>query len=432
MSLSKIHDIKPIRHEKPLYKSEGFSARPEVYRRPTTGSSHYSNIHKSKNNGKGVWYITAILLVGLFFGLSVFFTSATITIIPVSKEIPLNERFVANKKSILEELTFDSMLVEGSVSEVVSSESKQIVQEKATGMVRIFNEHSSEPQSLLIDTRLVDDAGRIYKTVEKTTVPGMKTINGKSVAGFVDVGIYADLPGESHNKTEITKLHIIGFKEAKSQKYETIYAETLGAIAGGFEGEKFVVEEGKKQEIISRLTQKLQSDLYEKSIAQIPDQTLFAQDLSILTNTAIQEKVLDTGEIEITLTGALFNILFNKIEFEKYILGSSIVGINREEAYIANLEDLKLSYIDPKAQTKNPDKLETLGFEINDVLQIISIINKESFVFDIVGQKRKDFQTVITKYPGIKEVSFDINPFWKSHFPEADEDIEIIIQDIEF
>lgn len=430
MSQSRLHDIKkPAKHYDAKYKNTAtIQEKPRLPRassvRPPVQYRRLTNQHHN-GGGKGVWYIAFILIIGLFFGLSIFFTKAKVTITPTIKEVPLNERLIAYKKSISQELTFDTMIVSGSVEENVSSETKENVEEFARGTVRIYNNSGSEPQTLRIDTRLVDEQGLIYKTEKAVTVPGQTTTDGKKVPGYIDVSIYADKPGESYNTDSEKTLKLIGFKEANSPKYETIYAKTMGPLEGGFQGERFVVSDDQKQEIIDRLSLKLSDDLLQKSQAQVPDQTIFPEALSVLTDKKVTEKVSDDGTITVSVSGSMFNVIFNSVELERFILGNSIVGVDQESAYISNIDSLNISYVDQASQTVNPEALENLAFTIDDTLKIISIVNTESLVFDLVGQKKRDFQTIISAYPGVQYVEYDIDPFWRNRFPDASEDIKI-------
>lgn len=426
MSLSKLHDIK-----KPTPKLDNeyrrSSSPKQIPRPPISSPNRFSHRANNHSGGKAIWYLAFILIIGLFFGLSVFFTNAKVTITPTIENVPLNERFIAYKKSISKELTFETMIVEDSVSRDVTSGEKKVVEERAYGKVVISNNHSQEAQPLRIDTRLVDGKGRIYKTKEAVKVPGQTMKDGTLVPGTVEVEIYADQPGDSYNETEKQTLKLIGFQEAKSPKFETITAETIGVIEGGFVGERFVVPEEEKNKIITELTQELSARLFEKTKAQVPEQTIYPEALSVLISLETSEKIQDDGTIKLTLKGSLFNVLFNSVEFEKYILETSIVGVDQESAYISNIKNLNISYVDKDSQTVNPESLENLAFQIEDTLEIISIVNKESLRFDLVGQRKKDFQSIISKYPGVQYVEFDINPFWRTHFPDKDEDIAIIL-----
>lgn len=422
MSSSRIHDIKPVhRAHRPSYVSQerASAVRPPV--RPPRRSNN------SGGGGKGVWYVAIILIVALFFGLSIFFTGATVTITPKTLNPTLNDRFVAYKKPVSGELTFDFMVIDGEVSETITSTTKENVEDPARGTVRIFNDHSTSAQPLVIDTRLVDENGRVYKTIEKVTVPGQTQKDGELEPGFVDVDIYADTPGPEGNEEEVgIKLTIAGFQEANSPKYETIYAETVSPLSGGFSGERFVIEDSQKSTVLENLATKLMDDLRIKSQAQTPATSFIPQNLSVLIDQQSTENISENGEIILTLKGSIFNVLFNTVEFERYIIENAVVGTTQGEVYIANIKDLNVAYIDTGAQTVNLQALETLGFQIDDSLDVVWNVNQDSLLFELVGQKKKDFQTIISTIEGIDSASIMIQPVWRGRLPDNDEDIEII------
>lgn len=423
MSSSRIHDIKPSHSaHRPSYvsRTKETNVRPPV--RPPRRVSR-----DTSRGGRGIWYVAILLIAALFFGLSIFFTGATITITPKTLNPTLNERFVAYKKPIAGELTFDFMVVDGQVSETLTSTTKENVQDNAGGTVRIFNNHSTESQLLVIDTRLVDENGRTYKTVERVTVPGQKTVNGVVEPGFVDVEIYADIAGPQGNQVESgMKLGIAGFKEANSPKYETIYAETTTPLSGGFSGERFVVDEEQKKATQEKLTNQLSAELKAQSSAQVPSTSFIPENLSVLMNERFNESVSETGEIMITLEASLFNVLFNQSELERYLIDTSVVGVTQGEIYIGNITNLNISYIDQSAQTVNLESLETLGFTIEDSLNIVWNVNQDILKFELVGQKKKDFQTIISSIAGIDSASVMVQPVWRGRLPDNNEDIEVI------
>lgn len=423
MSSSRIHDIKPSHGaHRPSYvsRTKETSVRPPV--RPPRRVSR-----EPSRGGRGIWYVAILLIAALFFGLSIFFTGATVQVTPKTLNPTLNERFVAYKKPIAGELTFDFMVVDGEVSETLTSTTKENVQDRARGTVRIFNNHSTSSQLLIIDTRLVDENGRTYKTVERVTVPGQKTVDDVLEPGFIDVEIYADIPGPAGNEIETgIRLGVAGFKEANSPKYETIYAETLTSLEGGFSGERFVIDEDQKRATEERLIQQITENLTTRSSAQVPSTSFIPHNLSVLLNQRFNESVSETGEIVVTLQASLFNVLFNTSELEQYLIANSVVGVSQGEVYIANIADLNISYIDQSAQTVNLESLETLGFTIDDSLAIVWNINQDLLKFELVGQKKKDFQTIISSIQGVESASVMVQPVWRGRLPDNNEDIELI------
>jgi len=425
MSLSKLHDIK----KNTRYSAAHTPQAQRVISRQSISSPRgpSSSRHRRETSGRGIWYLTAILLIGLFFGLSVFFTHAQITITPVTQDTPLNERIIAYKKSISQDLTFDVMVVEGSISQTVTSQNKEVVEERAVGRVKLFNDHGSEAQPLRIDTRLIDEKGRIYKTKEAVTIPGKTLQDGQGIPGTVEVDIYADAAGEIYNEPQEMTLRLLGFQETNSPKFQTVYAQTLGPIEGGFTGERYVIPEEEKQAIIAGLQSQLTEDLMKKSEAQVPEHSVFPKNLSTLVDVSTREEIQEDGTIVLILEGKLFNVLFNIVEFERFLLQNSVVGVNQEEAYIRNIKTLNITYVDQQLQTLDIENFETLAIQIDDVLEIVSIVDTEVVNFELVGQKKKDFQNIISQHPGVAYVEYKISPFWRPRFPDNSEDIEVVL-----
>ena len=77
----------------------------------------------------------------------------------------------------------------------------------------------------------------IYKIPESITVPGKKTVGGKSIPGSVETLIFADEPGEKYN-LKISELKgdfkVAGFKGDK--KYDFFYGRAKTDIDGGSSG----------------------------------------------------------------------------------------------------------------------------------------------------------------------------------------------------
>ncbi len=386
----------------------------------------------SRNHrGRGVWYIAGFLLIALVFGFSLFFARASITVVPKSQELTINERISAFKKPVTEGLRFDSMIVSGEESVVLTSETKQVVEEPARGRVRIVNEHSGESQALRIDTRLVDQAGLIYKTKEKVTVPGMKTENGTKIPGTVEVEIYADASGPAGNKdVSDVRLGILGFKEAGSDKFETVYAQTITPLSGGFVGERYVIGEEQENQEIAKLTTQMYESLKAKARAQMPEQVTAPENLMTLFETSFSTTSTPEGSVVLTFSGSLFSVMFNTTELEHYFIENLMVDIAPGSVHIANIDSLVFSYVEPELQTVNPPLLENLLLDFQDTLQIEFVVNHEALVFDLVGKKRKEFNSVVMNHSGIASASLSLTPFWKSRLPERDEDISVTVEKV--
>lgn len=431
MSPSKLHDIKPVTRK----KINSSSKKTEIQSRAGTASSksrhHIHRIRRApKSSGSGVWFLVMFIIVGLFFGFSIIFSSAEISVTPQTKVISLETQLTAFKRNIPESILFDVFVMDDEIVQSIPSEFESEVNEVARGTVRIYNSHSENAQVLAVDTRLADSEGRIYKTLERVVIPGKKIIEGVEELGFIDVEIYASETGDSYNHHGSSlRLGVLGFQEANSPKFETIYAETLSPITGGFSGIQKTVSPETRNRIISDLKNELESILTSRAIAQIPENTFLVDNMKLFTNTEVFESFNeDTGLVDIGVTMSLSSVLFNKNSFEWYLISNYMNNVTQEDVHIANLELLNISYVDKEAQTVNLSQLESLVFTLDDSIDVVWNINKESLVFDLVGKRKKDFSDIIRKYPSIATADLKISPVWRWKMPEVGEDISIIIR----
>ncbi len=111
---------------------------------------------------------------------------------------------------------------------------KVLKEEKAEGIIRVYNSYSTSPQVLLATTRFVSADGKLFRTPIKSTVPGSTYEKGKFVPGEIDIKVVADQSGEEYNIGP-TKFSIPGF--AGTDRYTKFYGESFEAMTGGFQEE---------------------------------------------------------------------------------------------------------------------------------------------------------------------------------------------------
>jgi hypothetical protein len=102
--------------------------------------------------------------------------------------------------------------------------------QKARGTAVIYNEFSSEPQSLVATTRLETPDGKLFRLVEGVTVPGMTDVSGKKEPGAIEADVIADQVGAEYN-IEPTTFTIPGFKGGP--KYAKFSAKSMKSMSGG-------------------------------------------------------------------------------------------------------------------------------------------------------------------------------------------------------
>lgn len=380
----------------------------------------YTDEYISKNNKNSkyrIYFVALISIVFLLFALSFLFSGAKVSVVPKIKEIPLNLNLTATKESNTNNLSFDLVVLSGEETKKIEGAIEEDVEKRAEGYVVIYNDYSSSPQVLDIDTRLEGSNGKIYKTKNKLTVPGV-TPGGKP--GSIEVGIYASSPGEEYNSVPLD-FKIFGFKG--TPKYTKFYARSKGDISGGFIGKSPVISSLDKVSITNELKASLESKLLKK-IAAPSGFVLFKdavfldikdRDITLITN--------EDKSTSMSVKGTLYGFLFDEKKLSKKISENSIK--NGEEIYISNIKDLVFSLTNKEEISFQDTK--NISFTLSGTPKIIWKVDEEKFISSLLGREKSDFDKILSEHSSIESAELVMRPFWKSSFPEESKNIKITV-----
>lgn len=378
-------------------------------------------VKRNKTPKYRIYLVALVSIIFLLFALSFLFSGAKITVIPKVKEIPLNGNLSAAKDLNISDLSFDLVVISGEENKIIQGGEEKDVNLKAEGVVLIYNSYSSSSQTLDIDTRLEGSNGKIYKTNKKITVPGMVK-DGKP--GSIEVGIYGAEGGEEYNSVPLD-FKIFGFKG--TPKYSKFYARSKEEITGGFKGKSPVVSSLDKVTAVSELKATLETKLLKKVIDQIPSGFILFKNAIFLN---INDKNISftpgkNSTVLVNTKGTLYGFLFDEKKLTKKIAEDIIEKYDGSEVYIPNIRDLTFSLSDKEnisfADVKN------ISFNLVGTPKIIWKVDEIKFITDILNKKKKDFNQILLQYPNIESAELVIRPFWKTSFPEASKNIEIIV-----
>lgn len=101
---------------------------------------------------------------------------------------------------------------------------------KATGKITVYNNYSTTPQRLILNTRFQSPDGRIYRLATSLMVPGKTIMNGKETPGSVDAVVIAEEEGAQYDigPTRFTIPGYIG-----DPRYESMYGVSMEEITTG-------------------------------------------------------------------------------------------------------------------------------------------------------------------------------------------------------
>lgn len=367
-----------------------------------------------------LWAITIAALAFLFIVLSSVFAKATVEIKPKTATGTLDLTLVA-KKDTTDELGFQIMSISDEVTEKITSSKKETVENKAKGVVILYNEFSEAKQSLLIDTRLVASDGKIYKTEKAVTIPGLKKNGKEIIPGSVEVAIYADVAGVEYNK-ESADLKVFGFKG--SSKYDKFYARTKGAITGGFKGERYVVDPEKAEEIADRLEASLQEKLNGAIMSQIPAGYLvFDNSFNYEMANFDASSVYGTSEeFSVTLKGSVIAYIFEETQLASELAKTLASQYDGSPVRISDIGSTQMQLDEGTVSDS-----KSIRFKLTGEPVITWILDEEAIKNALVGVTRKEFEGILSEFTGVDTGKATIRPLWKKTFPKSSSKIEIII-----
>lgn len=428
MQRRSIHDIKPSSR---LRKSPGYESRRltrdeeeddiKIVKRKRS-SFEYENPYEPEKSGggKAIWYVAIFCIVFLVFSLSYFFSSAEVTLTPRVGNIDVNKMLTVSRIPVTSgALSFETVVVPVEESVTVSSTEKEFVENRATGMVRIFNNHSSSAQNLLIDTRLVAEDGKIYKTKRAVSVPGQRVVSGETVPGSVDVEVYADEPGEEYN-AENLDLKILGFRG--SPRYDNFYARTISPLSGGFIGEMLVIGEEERESKEKELSEKLESEILARIKSELPNGFVIMDGMYIFDKEPIEIGEDDSSQI--IQRGKITAFVFRRDLLTKEIVKDLVSDFDKNPVFIQNLETLDFELLSPREVGENP--VSNISFSVKGRASVVWRINEEDIINALVGIKERSFETALRDFRNIEKAELSIKPFWKNALPEDRSKIKII------
>ncbi len=385
------------------------------------------DIIDGKNVKRKRVFVTAILvflIIGAGFFVNVILGGAEVTIYPKMKDISVQAEFSAYTKPQAGELGYELLSLEAEGERQVKASGKETVSLRAEGKIFIYNTKSTAPQRLIKNTRFETKDGLIFRIKESVEVPGVtKDTKGNLVPGSIVADVFADGTGEQYN-VEPSRFTVPGLKN--SDQYDSVYGESTAAFTGGFEGEKYIIDEAElataKQALHMELRAKLLDELSQKRPAGFivyDEAVTFAFDS--LPSTEYGESLATIKE-----KARLQVPMFKESEFSSFIADKTISDYGGDPVSILDPKTLAFSYQSATTTVSDIANYPSLGFALKGSGKIIWDFDTEAIQKELAGIKKNDATNVFGKYPSISNAQAEVRPFWASTFPEKPENIKII------
>ena len=386
---------------------------------------------------KSLFFIGALVL--LFVLAFIILPKVEIEIQPVSEIITFDTD--VNFDQSLKTANFSSALLPGEILNIekelieeFSASGKTMEEKKAEGIIRIYNAYSTDSQILVATTRFVSTEGKLFRSVERVTIPGGHYEGGKLVPGFLDIQVRADQPGEDYNIGPST-FSIPGF--AGTARYTYFYGKSFQSMTGGLSKEVSRVTQGDldlaKNTLIEKAKKECQAELGRKISPELilPEE---AQKIEIVETSSSAKTNEITEKFTFRVKAQLLALTLKRKDLEDFTKqfislqttraraeaedeGSSSTGLDKK-LYEQSLE------IDYLIKSLNWESGKgTLSLKIT--AKIYSDIDTANLKRALSGKSISETKFYLESHSQIVKAQVHFWPFWVKSVPQDEGKIKI-------
>ncbi|OGG71770.1 hypothetical protein A3A35_02515 [Candidatus Kaiserbacteria bacterium RIFCSPLOWO2_01_FULL_51_21] len=406
-------EITPLRRPRDVREPSPAMPPPPPPRVPSFGTEKKRRFPEKNLT---IWILASVVVVGLGFALSIFFTKTTMVITLKESSPIIDTTFGAHKTPVAGELPFEVITLDKNGSLAVPATGEEEANVRASGQIIIYNNYGSQAQRLVRNTRFESSDKRIYRIDKSVVVPG-KTASGP---GSLEVTVYADEPGEKYN-ADLMDFTVPGFKG--SPQYDKFYARSKTPMTGGFVGKRLTVDPAALEKARETIRTTIKDDLTASAVAQIPEDfglfegALFFDFISLPQTDA-------GGTVQIQEKGVLHGLLFSKSELARVIAAASSAA-PAEGVPLFLGEGSSLTFTVGAADTYAPWEKESFSFTLKGTARLVASFNENALKQDLAGKTKSALPTVLAGYPGIDHAEVVMRPFWRQEFPTDPLDITL-------
>jgi len=385
-----------------------------------------------KKESSKAWLPITVFLLLILIGAFCYFnlSKAVITVWPKTEDLNVKTSLMIDKA--VNEPNFITKVIPGElfikekvVTDSFSSTGKVGKEQKAEGTIKVYNEHSTSPQALVINTRFVSTGGKVFRTKSKITIPGFTYDEKKKmVPGTVDVKVIADQAGPEYN-IESSTFSVPGF--AGSEKYTKFYGKSSQPMTGGLSQKVAQVTKEDLDNAKNTLSKKAKEECESEFMQALNGEKAAAGFLSI--EDTIQTEVIDTFSLATPGTqGDNFSyqvkvssqtLIFKKADLENFIKEFILSQASEGKKVLEKSITIKIT-----PETVNLSSGKIVLF-LDASAKIYSDFNSSNFKEGLKGKTAMESKALLDNLPELSRSEVKLWPFWVREIPEDSGKIQI-------
>jgi len=301
---------------------------------------------------------------------------------------------------------------------------KNLVEEKARGILTVYNDFSSSPQRLVATTRFESPDGKIFRTPEAVVIPGAKVSGDVLTPSSIDIEVVADKAGEEYNLPGGLEWTIPGF--AGTSRFAGFYAENKESMSGGFSGEK-LYPSGEEIELAKATAEtSLESNL-KTELATLMSDEFSLLDKAVrfkITTQEVQEDKTNPGTFFVYTEGEMQYLIFRKDALYNGILEKAQDALPADAADVVPV-DFGVTYEEPESVDFEEGIME---FSAEGTVVFAAAVDTEQLAQNLGGLDESALRREIFAVPGLENGKISLWPFWVSEVPDDPDDVSITVE----
>jgi hypothetical protein len=383
---------------------------------------HRSSVRKS---------LSILLLVVIIFGaiywVSDLFQNAHITIKEKHQVFALDRKEYSALKDTISQVPFEIMIISDKGYKDMVLTQYENASLKAKGEITLYNEFSTKPLTLALNSFISDSTGKVYSLDKATTIPGYTQKATVVVPGTATASITSFLPGATYNLSAPTDFSINAYKG--TAKFKKIYGRSTTPISGGTQGLTYTLSPEDRGIINGYAQSTFKSNLLKKVDAEVPTGYILypnASSFSYQIDDTIQS---ETPNARIGVNGTISAVILKSDGLKTTVIKSLLPNtqtVELGEIDMPSLQSIAFNFVDPN-QTITKD-MTNFQFTLTGDLEAIWHPDVISMKQKFIGVGKDMVQSIFKSDPGIASAGVKLFPPWQSHLPVNPEKIHIKVQ----
>jgi hypothetical protein len=390
---------------------------------PDIGSLDIVDGNASKRKRVLFATIVAFIIILGAFAMNVLMGGARVVVYPKFKDVSVQATFTTYTEPAAGELGYELLTLEATGERQVKASGSEQVTERAVGDILIYNTEAKGTQRLIKNTRFESPDGLIYRIQESVEVPAAtKDTDGKILPGVVRAKVFADGTGEQYNIAP-TRFTVPGLKD--TPQFSTVYGESTVALTGGFEGERYMLDEAELETKKQELHLELRNSLLERLKSERPAGFIVYDNAVTFTFESLPATSYGDSLATIKEKAYLHIPLFKEDEFAKYLAESTVPGYEGEPVALTDTRALVFEYAGATTSVSDISDDTSLEFFLKGTTRIVWKFDETKLSTDLIKLSKSALPSVLSGYPSIDRAEAVVRPFWKQSFPDTIEKMTI-------